>query len=171
MKDWLNYIVLIISVISITFFIGMTFLRMGTVRTQAKKYGMKKEVTDPWVYWISYASGFFIIALKLIVWIFFPKDSTSNLWLSDIIPSVFLVLFTRTIGKSVILRAEKQLYFNRLLAQTKDIHKFSKENNKWMLHTATGTYPVSLTNTTVYKIAEISGASIEKSKPEKSKNH
>jgi hypothetical protein len=80
-------------------------------------------------------------------------------------------VFARTIGKSVIMRAEKQLYFNHLLAETKDIDKFVKEDNKWMLYTSKGKYPVSLTNTTVMKIADITGAKVEKDNKEKKKEN
>lgn len=158
----LNIIVNIISIITILFFVGMIFVRTKIVKNQAKKYGMKKQVTDPLLYWFSYISAFLIIAIKVIVWIYFPNEGETNIWLTQIIPSVALLFFTRTIGKSVILRAEKQLYFNHLLAETKDIHKFVKEDSKWMLYTATGKYPVTLSNTTVFKIADISGASVQK---------
>lgn len=145
----------------------MIFIRMNVVKKQAKKYGMKKQVTDPLLYWFSYISAFLIILIKLFVWIYYGSVNEKNIWLTEIIPSVALIFFTRTIGKSVILRAEKKLYFNRLLAETKDIHKFIKEDNKWMLYTATGKYPITLSNTTVFKIADISGASVEKEEKNK----
>lgn len=160
----LNIIIMIISIISILFFIVMAFIRMQLMKKQAKKYGMKKQVTDPLLYWFSYTSGFVIIVIKIFTWIYFDNDLENNLWLSDIIPSLLLIIFSRTIGKTVIMRAEKHLYFNRLVAETKDIHKFVKEESKWMLYTATGKYPVTLSNTTVIKIADITGAKIEDDK-------
>lgn len=167
----LNIIVMVMSIISILFFIGITFIRVHIARTQAKKYGMKKQVTDPWLYWFSYISSFIIIVIKIIIWSGVNPDIETNIWLTEIIPSIALIVFARTIGKSVIMRAEKQLYFNHLLAETKDIDKFVKEDNKWMLYTSKGKYPVSLTNTTVMKIADITGAKVEKENKEKKKEN
>ena len=51
---------------------------------------------------------------------------------------------------------------NHLIAETEDIHKFVKKDKKWMLVTPTGEYKVDLTNTTVLKVADLTGAKIEK---------
>ncbi len=144
-------------------FLLITFLRIRTIRTQVKKFGMRKEITDPLLYWVSYVSAFFIIAIKLIVWFSIGgKITTSHLIFSEILPTIALIIFTRTIGQSMILRAEKSIYVNNLVTEIKDVHKLVKKDNKWTLHTTTGQYPVTLSNTTVYKIADITGAQIEK---------
>ena len=159
----LNVLLFIISVIAMLAFIIITFLRINTIRQHAKKFGMRKEVTDPLLYWFSYASAFLIIVIKIIVWVSIENEmTTKQLIFSEIIPTIALIIFTRTIGKSVILRAEKNIYVNNLVTEIKDVHKLVKKNNKWTLHTTTGQYPVTLSNTTVYKIADITGAKIEK---------
>lgn len=159
----LNILLVIISLITMITFITITILRMKVIRTQAKKFGMRKEVTDPLLYWFSYISAFFIIIIKIIVWFSVGKNMTTNhLIFSEIIPTLALIAFTRTIGKSVIMRAEKKIYVNNLTTEIKDVHKLVKKNNKWMLHTTTGQYPVTLSNTSVYKIADITGAKVEK---------
>lgn len=159
----LNLLLVLISLIAMLAFIIITLLRMKTIRTQAKKFGMRKEVTDPLLYWFSYISAFLIIIIKIIVWISIGKEmTTKQLIFSEILPTIALITFTRTIGQSVILRAEKNIYFNNLVTEVKDIHKLVKKNNKWTLFTTTGQYPVSLSNTTIYKIADITGAKIEK---------
>ena len=159
----LNILTIIISVITIIAFLLITFLRIKTIRTQAKKFGMRKEVTDPLLYWFSYISAFFIIIIKIIFWVIVRKEiTTSRLIFSEIIPTLALIVFTRTIGKSVILRAEKNIYINNLVTEIKDVHKLVKKNNKWTLYTSTGQYPVTLSNTSVYKIADITGASVVK---------
>lgn len=159
----LNILLIIISVIAMLAFIVITILRMTTIRKHAKKFGTRKEITDPLLYWFSYISAFLIIVIKIIVWILIEKEmTTKQLIFSEILPTVALIVFTRTIGQSVILRAEKNIYINNLVTEIKDVHKLVKKNNKWTLHTTTGQYPVTLSNTTVYKIADITGAKIEK---------
>lgn len=159
----LNILLFIISIIAILAFIIITFLRIKTVKTQAKKYGMKKEVTDPLLYWFSYVSAFIIIIIKVIIWFSIGKDmTTTHLIFTEILPTIALIIFTRTIGKSMILRAEKNIYVNHLQTEIKDVHKLVKKNNKWTLYTTTGQYPVSLSNTTIYKLADITGAKVEK---------
>lgn len=159
----LNILVVVISFITIIAFLVITFLRMKTIRHQAKKFGMRKEVTDPLLYWFSYISAFFIIIIKIIFWVLVRKEmTTSRLIFGEIIPTLALIVFTRTIGKSVILRAEKNIYINNLVTEIKDVHKLVKKNNKWTLYTTTGQYPVTLSNTSVYKIADITGVQVEK---------
>ena len=159
----LNILLVIISLIAMLAFIVITLLRIKVIRTQAKRFGMRKEVTDPLLYWFSYISAFLIIILKLIVWFSTSGDmTTKHLIFAEIIPTIALIIFTRTIGKSVIMRAEKKIYINNLTTEIKDVHKLVKKNNKWTLFTTTGQYPVTLSNTSVYKIADITGASIEK---------
>ena len=63
----LNILLIVVSSITILTFITITLLRMKVIRTQAKKFGMRKEVTDPLLYWFSYISAFLIIIIKLIV--------------------------------------------------------------------------------------------------------
>lgn len=163
----LNILLIIISSIAMLAFVFITFLRIKTIRTQAKKFGMRKEVTDPLLYWFSYISAFLIIVIKIIVWASIGKNmTTKHLILTEILPTIALIIFTRTIGQSVILRAEKSIYVNNLMTEIKDVHKLVKKDNKWTLHTTTGQYPVTLSNTTVYKIADITGAKIEKDKEE-----
>ena len=164
----LNILLIIISSIAMIAFLIITFLRMKTIRRQVKKFGMRKEVTDPLLYWFSYVSAFLIITIKIIVWVSIGKDMrTSQLIFSEIIPTVALIIFTRTIGKSMILRAEKNIYVNNLVTEIKDIHKLVKKDNKWTLFTSTGQYPVTLSNTSVYKIADITGARVEKESADK----
>lgn len=164
----LNVLLVVISIIAIIAFITITVLRIKTIRTHAKKYGMRKEVTDPLLYWFSYISAFFIIIIKIILWVSVGKDmTTKHLLLSEILPTIALIIFTRTIGQSVIMRAEKNIYINNLVTEIKDVHKLVKKNNKWTLHTTTGQYPVTLSNTSVYKIADITGAKIEKEEEKK----
>ncbi len=159
----LNILLVVTSIIAMLAFLIITCLRIRTVRTQAKKYGMRKEVTDPLLYWFSYVSAFIIIIIKIIIWVSIGKNmTTSHLIFTEIVPTIALIIFTRTIGKSMILRAEKNIYINHLKAEIKDVHKLVKKNNKWTLYTTTGQYPVSLSNTTVYKIADITGAKVEK---------
>lgn len=159
----LNLLSVIISFVTIVTFIVITLLRVKTIRTQAKKFGMRKEVTDPLLYWFSYISAFLIIGIKIFVWVLVRKEMTTNrLIFSEILPTVALIIFTRTIGKSVIMRAEKNIYINNLVTEIKDVHKLVKKNNKWTLYTTTGQYPVSLSNTSVYKIADITGVKVEK---------
>ena len=159
----LNILLIIISLVTMFAFITITILRIRTIRTQAKKFGMRKEVTDPLLYWFSYVSAFMIVIIKLFLWISIGKEmDTSHLIFSEIIPTIALIIFTRTIGKSMILRAEKKIYINNLTTEVKDMHKLVKKNNKWTLFTKTGQYPVTLSNTSVYKIADITGAKIEK---------
>lgn len=158
-----NLLLVIISLITILSFLIITFLRVKTIRNHAKNFGMRKEVTDPLLYWFSYVSAFLIIVIKIIVWLSISKEMTFNqLIFSEILPTIALIIFTRTIGKSVIMRAEKKIYINNLTTEIKDIHKLVKKNNKWTLHTTSGQYPVSLSNTSVYKIADITGAHVEK---------
>ena len=59
--------------------------------------------------------------------------------------------WSKLIGKEVILHGSSYTLTQRV-----------KKNNKWTLYTTTGQYPVSLSNTTVYKIADITGAKVEK---------
>ena len=159
----LNILVYIISSITILSFLVITLLRIKTIRKHVKNFGMKKEITDPLLYWFSYISAFFIIIIKIIVWISFKEELTiKQLLFSEILPTIALIIFTRTIGKSVIMRAEKSIYINNLLTEVKDIDKLVKKDNKWTLHTTYGQYPVTLSNTTVYKIADLTGAKIEK---------
>ena len=159
----LNILLIVISVIAIFAFVFITILRIKTIRTQAKKFGMRKEVTDPLLYWFSYISAFLIILIKIIVWISIGNEMTTiHLLLTEILPTIALIIFTRTIGKSVIMRAEKKIYINNLTTEIKDVHKLVKKNNKWTLFTTTGQYPVTLSNTSVYKIADITGAQVEK---------
>ena len=132
--------------------------------------GMKKEVTDPLLYWFSYISAFLIIVIKVIVWISIGDEmTTAHLIFTEILPTIALIIFTRTIGQSVILRAEKNIYVNNLVTEIKDVHKLVKKDNKWTLFTSTGQYPVTLSNTSVYKIADITGAQIEKENNEEKK--
>lgn len=166
----LNVLLIIISLIAMIAFVLITFLRIKTIRTHAKRFGMRKEVTDPLLYWFSYISAFLIIVIKLIVWFSVGKDmATKHLIFSEILPTIALIIFTRTIGQSVIMRAEKSIYVNNLVTEIKDVHKLVKKDNKWTLFTSTGQYPVTLSNTTVYKIADMTGAKIEKEKEEFSK--
>lgn len=159
----LNILLIIVSLTAMIAFLIINILRIKTIRTQAKKFGMKKEVTDPLLYWFSYISAFLIIVIKIIVWMSIGKEmETKHLILSEILPTIALIIFTRTIGQSVILRAEKNIYVNNLVTEIKDVHKLVKKDNKWTLFTSTGQYPVTLSNTTVYKIADITGAQIEK---------
>lgn len=161
----LNVLFYVISAIAMIAFIVITFLRIKTIRTQAKKFGMRKEVTDPLLYWFSYVSAFLIIVIKIIVWVSIGDEMTTNhLLFSEILPTIALIIFTRTIGQSVIMRAEKSIYVNNLVTEIKDVHKLVKKDNKWTLFTSTGQYPVTLSNTSVYKIADITGAKIEKDK-------
>ena len=165
----LNILLIIISIIAMFAFLFITVLRIKTIRTQAKKFGMRKEVTDPVLYWFSYVSAFLIIIIKIIVWMSVGDDmTTKHLIFSEILPTIALIIFTRTIGQSVIMRAEKKIYINNLTTEIKDVHKLVKKNNKWTLFTSTGQYPVTLSNTTVYKIADITGAKVEKDEEKKS---
>lgn len=167
----LNILLIIISAIAMLAFITITLLRIKIIRTQAKKFGMRKEVTDPLLYWFSYISAFLIIIIKIIVWVSIGKEmTTKHLIFSEILPTIALIIFTRTIGQSVILRAEKSIYVNNLVTEIKDVHKLVKKDNKWTLFTSTGQYPVTLSNTTVYKIADITGAQIEKDKDKDKSN-
>lgn len=161
--DLLDVLLYIISAIAMSAFIIITFLRIKTIRKHAKNFGMKKEITDPLLYWFSYISAFLIIVIKIIVWVSVGKQmTTKHLILTEILPTIALIAFTRTIGKSVIMRAEKNIYVNNLVTEIKDVHKLVKQDNKWTLYTSTGQYPVTLSNTSVYKIADITGAKIEK---------
>ena len=164
----LNVLLIIISAITMIAFVVITLMRIKVIRTQAKKFGMRKEVTDPLLYWFSYISAFLIIFIKIIVWVTVGKNmTTSHLIFSEILPTIALIIFTRTIGQSVILRAEKSIYVNNLVTEIKDVHKLVKKENKWTLFTTTGQYPITLSNTTVYKIADITGAKIEKDEEKK----
>ena len=166
----LNILLIIISSLAMIAFVLITFLRIKTIRTQAKKFGMRKEVTDPLLYWFSYVSAFLIIVIKIIIWISIGDEMTTNhLIFTEILPTIALIIFTRTIGQSVILRAEKSIYVNNLVTEIKDIHKLVKNDNKLTLFTSTGQYPVTLSNTSVYKIADITGAQIEKENEEEKK--
>ena len=166
----LNILLIIISSLAMIAFVLITFLRIKTIRTQAKKFGMRKEVTDPLLYWFSYVSAFLIIVIKIIIWISIGDEMTTNhLIFTEILPTIAVIIFTRTIGQSVILRAEKSIYVNNLVTEIKDIHKLVKKDNKWTLFTSTGQYPVTLSNTSVYKIADITGAQIEKENEEEKK--
>ena len=112
----LNILLVIISLIAMMAFITITILRMKTIRNHVKNFGMRKEVTDPLLYWFSYASAFFIIVIKIILWISVgDKMTTKHLIFSEIIPTILLIVLTRTIGKSMILRAEKNIYVNNLV--------------------------------------------------------
>ena len=166
----LNALLIIVSSLAIIAFLIITLLRIKTIRTQAKKFGMRKEVTDPLLYWFSYISAFLIIVIKVIVWISIGDEmTTAHLIFTEILPTIALIIFTRTIGQSVILRAEKNIYVNNLVTEIKDVHKLVKKDNKWTLFTSTGQYPVTLSNTSVYKIADITGAQIEKENNEEKK--
>ena len=166
----LNILLIIISSLAMIAFVLITFLRIKTIRTQAKKFGMRKEVTDPLLYWFSYVSAFLIIVIKIIIWISIGDEMTTNhLIFTEILPTIALIIFTRTIGQTVILRAEKSIYVNNLVTEIKDVHKLVKKDNKWTLFTSTGQYPVTLSNTSVYKIADITGAQIEKENEEEKK--
>lgn len=159
----LKTLVSIISIITIIVFFAITILRIKSIRKHAKMFGTRKEITDPLLYWFSYISAFLIIIIKVIIWISTSKEmTTTKLIFTEILPTIALIVFTRTIGKSVILRAEKNIYVNNLVTEIKDVHKLVKNNNKWTLYTSTGKYPVSLSNTSVYKIADITGAKVEK---------
>ena len=159
----LNILLIIISLITMVAFIVITLLRIKTIRNHAKNYGMRKEVTDPLLYWFSYVSAFLIIVIKIIVWFSIGKEmTTKQLIFSEIMPTIALIIFTRTIGKSMIMRAEKSIYVNNLVTEIKDVHKLVKKDSKWTLFTSTGQYPVTLSNTSVYKIADITGAKVEK---------
>lgn len=159
----LNILIYIVSFITVVAFIVITFLRIRTIRQHAKNFGTRKEITDPVLYWFSYVSAFIIIIIKIIAWISTKAELTTNhLIFSEILPTIALIIFTRTIGKSVIMRAEKSIYVNNLVTEIKDIHTLIKKDNKWTLFTTTGQYPVSLSNTSIYKIADITGAKIEK---------
>lgn len=161
----LDVLLYVISAIAIIAFIIITIQRIKTIRQHAKKFGMKKEITDPLLYWFSYISAFLIIIIKIIIWVSVGKEmTTKHLVLTEILPTIALIIFTRTIGKSAIMRAEKSIYVNNLVTEIKDVHKLVKKDNKWTLYTTTGQYPVTLSNTTVYKIADITGAQIEKDK-------
>ena len=163
----LDVLLYVISAIAIIAFIIITIQRIKTIRQHAKKFGMKKEITDPLLYWFSYISAFLIIIIKIIIWVSVGKEmTTKHLVLTEILPTIALIIFTRTIGKSAIMRAEKSIYVNNLVTEIKDVHKLVKKDNKWTLYTTTGQYPVTLSNTTVYKIADITGAQIEKDKEE-----
>ena len=164
----LDILLYIISSVTMLAFVSITFLRIKIIRKHAKNFGMKKEITDPLLYWFSYISAFSIIVIKIIVWITTEKELTTNqLIFSEILPTIALIIFTRTIGKSVIMRAEKSIYVNNLVTEIKDVHKLVKKDNKWTLFTTTGQYPVTLSNTSVYKIADITGAKIEKEEANK----
>ena len=63
----LNTLLVIISLIAMLSFIIITFLRIKTIRTKAKHFGTRKEVTDPLLYWFSYISAFLIIVIKIIL--------------------------------------------------------------------------------------------------------
>ena len=166
----LNALLIIVSSLAMIAFLIITLLRIKTIRTQAKKFGMRKEVTDPLLYWFSYISAFLIIVIKVIVWISIGDEmTTAHLIFTEILPTIALIIFTRTIGQSVILRAEKNIYVNNLVTEIKDVHKLVKKDNKWTLFTSTGQYPVTLSNTSVYKIADITGAQIEKENNEEKK--
>lgn len=159
----LNILLIIVSLSAMIAFITITILRMKTIRNHVKNFGMKKEVTDPLLYWFSYVSAFLIIIIKIILWFSIGKEmTTKHLLFSEIFPTIALIIFTRTIGKSMILRAERSIYVNNLVTEIKDVHKLVKKDNKWTLFTSTGQYPVILSNTSVYKIADITGAKIEK---------
>ena len=166
----LNALLIIVSSLAMIAFLIITLLRIKTIRTQAKKFGMRKEVTDPLLYWFSYISAFLIIVIKIIVWVSTRDEmTTAHLIFTEILPTIALIIFTRTIGQSVILRAEKSIYVNNLVTEIKDVHKLVKKDNKWTLFTSTGQYPVTLSNTSVYKIADITGAQIEKENNEEKK--
>lgn len=168
--ELLNILLIVVSSLAMIAFVLITFLRIKTIRTQAKKFGMRKEVTDPLLYWFSYISAFLIIAIKIIVWASIGDEmTTTHLIFTEILPTIALIIFTRTIGQSVILRAEKSIYVSNLVTEIKDIHKLVKKDNKWTLYTSTGQYPVTLSNTSVYKIADITGAQIEKENEEEKK--
>ena len=159
----LNILLIIVSLSAMIAFITITILRMKTIRNHVKNFGMKKEVTDPLLYWFSYVSAFLIIIIKIILWFSIGKEmTTKHLLFSEIFPTIALIIFTRPIGKSMILRAERSIYVNNLVTEIKDVHKLVKKDNKWTLFTSTGQYPVILSNTSVYKIADITGAKIEK---------
>ena len=162
MPKILSIILWCISLFAVISFLVITFLRIYTAKNHAKKYGMRKEITDPITYWISYLSAYFIIGIKIAI-VLLKKDVYSSDWaiFIDLIPSVILMILTRIIGRTVILRAEKMIYLSNLIAETKDINKFVKKDNEWILITTTGEYPVSLSNTTVLRVADITGAEVE----------
>ena len=161
----MNIIILIISVVSVISFLGISFLRIYSARNQVKQYGMRKEITDPITYWISSIAAIAILILKGIQ--FYNTESlthTINFYdiALNLLPSIGLMIISKLLGRAVILRTEKTIYMNNLIAQTEDIHKFVKKEKKWMLVTPTGEYKVDLTNTTVLKVADLTGATVEK---------
>ncbi|MBE6124281.1 MAG: hypothetical protein E7184_01905 [Erysipelotrichaceae bacterium] len=162
MPKTLSIIIWCVSLFAVLSFLIITFLRIYTAKNHAKKYGMRKEITDPITYWISYLSAFAIVGLKFAI-VILKKDVYASNWaiFIDFIPSVILMILTRVIGRTMILRAEKMIYLSNLIAETKDINKFVKKDNEWILITTTGEYPVSLSNTTVFRVADITGAEVE----------
>ena len=160
------YIVIVcISIFSVLSFLVITFLRVYTAKNQVKQYGMRKEITDPIAYWVSIITAIVILLLKGIQ--FYDTRSlisSINGWdiLLNLLPSIGLMIITKVLGGAVIMRTEKTIYMNNLIAQTEDIYKFKKIDKKWMMVTPTGEYKVDLTNTTVLKVADITGAQVEK---------
>jgi len=159
------FIIICISIFSVLSFLIISFLRMYSAMNQVKQYGMRKEITDPIAYWLSLVTAIVILLLKGIQF-YNSKSITSkiDIWdiLLNLLPSIGLMIITKILGRAVILRTEKTIYMNNLIAQTEDIHKFIKKDKRWMLVTPTGEYKVDLTNTTVVKVADITGAKIEK---------
>lgn len=159
------FIIICISIFSVLSFLIISFLRMYSAKNQVKQYGMRKEITDPIAYWLSLITAIVILLLKGIQ--FYDSKSITakiDIWdiLLNLLPSIGLMIITKILGRAVILRTEKTIYMNNLIAQTEDIHKFVKKDKRWMLVTPTGEYKVDLTNTTVVKVADITGAKIEK---------
>ena len=158
-------IILGISIFSVFSFVMITFLRVYTAMNQVKQYGMRKEVTDPIVYWISLLTALVILVLKGVQF-YDSKSLTSSIDIWDILlnllPSIGLMAITKILGGAVIMRTEKTIYMSNLIAQTEDIYKFKKKDKRWMMVTPTGEYKVDLTNTTVLKVADITGAKVEK---------
>ena len=158
-------IILCISIFSVLSFLVITFLRVYSAMNQVKQYGMRKEITDPIAYWVSMICAIVILALKGIQF-YDSRSLTSSIDIWDILlnllPSIGLMAFTKILGGAVIMRTEKTIYMSNLIAQTEDIYKFKKIDKKWMMVTPTGEYKVDLTNTTVLKVADVTGAKVEK---------
>ena len=60
----LNVLLIIISIITILSFLIITFTRIRVIQTHAKKFGTRKEITDPLLYWFSYISAFILLKAK-----------------------------------------------------------------------------------------------------------
>ena len=158
-------IILGISIFSVFSFVMITFLRVYTAKNQVKQYGMRKEITDPIAYWLSLLTAIVILVLKGIQFYNSKSlDASIDVWdiLLNLLPSIGLMAITKVLGRTIILRTEKTIYMSNLIAQMEDVHKFKKVDKNWVLVTPTGQYKVDLTNTTVLKVADITGAKVEK---------